>query len=309
MVQSLCKLAAPMVCAVVVGGGTAPAAGAKLTVGIGDNSPAMFSSSKFTAMRPQSARQIVFWNVAVMRNKKYLNYARAWLNGARRDGVQPMVTFGGNGNYIPTVAQYTAAVRAFIHDVPTVKLYTPWNEPDWIYRPKLANNPTLAAAYFNALVKNCRGCTVAAGDLYRPVSGTGGGLGAWIRAYKKGLRYKPKAWALHPYDDVRAHKTAQIQTLERYIGGARVWLTEISGVIRRGHWTFGPQSPAAANRDERYLFALPKRFHHITAIYHFQWQGTVDGPHTGWDSGLLGPKGAPRPAYWTVKNAAHGKLP
>jgi Glycosyl hydrolase catalytic core len=201
-------------------------------------------------------------------------------------------------------------VRAFIHDFPTVKLYTAWNEPDWIYRPALANHPTLAAAYYNALVKNCRGCTVAAGDLYRPVSGTGGGLGAWIKAYQKGLRSKPRAWALHPYDDVRGHKTAQIQTLERYVGGAQVWLTEISGLIRRGHWAFPPkQSPAAAAKDEQFLFALPKRFHHITAIYHYQWQGTVDGPHTGWDSGLLGPKGVPRPAYWVVYNAAHGKLP
>ena len=309
MVQSLRKLAAPMICAAVVGGAAAPAADAKLTVGIGDNNSAMFSQPLFQQMHVTTARQIVFWNVAVMSNKTYLNDARAWINAARADGVRPLVSFGGNGNYIPTVAQYTAAVKAFIHDFPTVKLYTAWNEPDWIYRPALANHPALAASFFNALVKNCRGCTIAAGDLYRPVSGPGGGLGAWIKAYQKGLRYKPKVWALHPYTDVRSHKTAQIQTLERYIGGAQVWLTEISGLIRRGHWPFPNQSPAAAGKDEQFLFALPKRFHHITAIYHYQWQGTIDGPNTGWDSGLIDPQGTPRPAYWVVYNAAHGKLP
>jgi hypothetical protein len=308
MLKGLGRLLLPVACVGAVACG-ASAADAKLTVGIGDSSPAMFSQTLFKNLHPQAARQIVFWNAAVMKNKKYLNSARAWIKAAQADGTQPLVTFGGNGNYIPTVAQYTAAVKAFIHDNPTVKLYTPWNEPDWIYRPALANHPTLAASYFNALVKSCRGCTVAAGDLYRPVSGPGGGLGSWIKAYEKGLRYKPKAWALHPYNDVRSHKTSQIQTLERYIGGAQVWLTEISGVIRRGHWGFPNQSPAAAAKDEQFLFALPKRFHHITAIYHYQWQGTVDTPNTGWDSGLIGPQGVPRPAYWVVLNAAHGKLP
>jgi hypothetical protein len=28
-----------------------------------------------------------------------------------------------------------------------------------------------------------------------------------------------------------------------------------------------------------------------------------------WDSGLLGPNGKPRPAYWTFANAVKGKLP
>ena len=307
MLKQLARLAAPLACVGAVAC-AATSADAKLTVGIGDDNPAMFSQQLFQRMHVTTARQIVFWNVAVMSNKAYLNNARAWINAAQADGVQPLVSFGGNGNYIPTVAQYTAAVKAFIHDFPTVKLYTAWNEPDWIYR-SLSRNPALAAAFYNALVKNCHGCTIAAGELYRPVSGPGGGLGAWIKAYQKALRYKPKVWALHPYNDVRGHKTAQIQTLERYIGGAQIWLTEISGLIRRGHWGFPNQSPAAAGRDEQFLFALPKRFHHITAIYHYQWQGTVDGPTTGWDSGLIAPQGAPRPAYSVVYNAAHGKLP
>jgi hypothetical protein len=305
MLESACKLVLPMLCTGALGGAHAAPAGAKLTVGIGDNNPAMFSQPKFTALHPQAARLIVFWNVATIRNKAYLNYARSWINAAEADGVQPLVSFGGNGNYIPTVGQYTSAVKAFIRDFPSVKLYTAWNEPDWIYR-SLSRNPCLAASYFNALVRVCRGCTVAAGEFYRPVTD---GLASWIRAYKRGLRYTPKAWALHPYDDVRGHQTAQIQTLERYIGRSQIWLTEISGLLRRGHWQFKNQSSIGANRDERFLFALPKRFHNITAIYHYQWQGTVDGPSTGWDSGLIGPQGTPRPAYYTVRDAAHGKLP
>ena len=276
MVQSLCKLALPIVCAAALGGGAAPAS-AKLTVGIGDNNPAMFSQPRFTALHPQAARMIVFWNVAVMNNKKYLNYARAWITDAERAGVEPLVLFAGNGNYIPTVAQYTAAVQAFLHDFPTVKLYTAWNEPDWIYR-SLSRNPGLAASFFNALVRVCHGCTVAAGDVYRPANQ---GLALWIRGYKKGLRYRPKAWALHPYDDVRTRTTSQIRAFEQATGNSQIWLTEISGLLRRGHWPYPNQSSIGANRDERFLFALPKRFHRITAIYHYQWRGTVTDPIPG----------------------------
>jgi hypothetical protein len=296
----------PLACAGALSGATLTgAASAKLVVGVSDNGAAMFSSSRFIAAHVQTARDVVFWNVAVIRNKKALNLTRTWIRAAEQAGVQPLISFGGNGNYIPTVAQYTRAVKAFVRDFPSVKLYTAWNEPDWIYRPALANHPTLAAAYFNALVRSCRHCTVAAGEVYRPASD---GLASWIRAYKRGLRYRPAAWAIHNYDDVRGHKTDQLRALESVTKGP-IWLTEISGVERRGHWQFKNQNVFGANRDERFLFSLPKRFHRISRIYHFEWQGTVDTPHTGWDSGLIGPGGVPRPAYYTLRSAAAGKLP
>jgi Glycosyl hydrolase catalytic core len=304
MLKRLARLTLPLACVGVAACGAA-SADAKLVVGIGDDNPAMFSQPLFQRLHVTTAREFAFWNVAVMKDKASLNATRAWINAAQAAGIKPLVSFAGNGNYIPTVAQYTAAVKAFIHDFPSVKLYTAWNEPDWVYR-SLGKNPKLAAQFFNALYQVCRGCTVAAGDLYRPVND---GLAAWIKSYKRALRFKPKAWALHPYDDVRAHKTGQIQTLERYIGNTPIWLTEISGLLRRGHWPYPNQSAAAAGRDEKFLFQLPKRFRNITAIYHYQWQGTVPSPNTGWDSGLIAPNGTPRPAYNVVYNAAHGKLP
>jgi hypothetical protein len=245
---------------------------------------------------------MVFWNVAVMRNKRPLRATRRWVQAAEAAGVQPMISFAGNGNYIPSVKVYTAAIKAFLRDFPQVKVFTPWNEPDWIYRPALANHPSLAAGYFNALARWCHGCTIVAGDVYRPVNQ---GLASWVRAYARGLHHRPAAWALHPYDDVRSHTTGQIRAFQRVTRGP-IWLTEISGVERRGHWQFKNQNVFAANRDERYLFALPKRFHRITRIYHYQWQGL---PHAPWDSGLIGPRGQPRPAYNTVRSAAQGHLP
>jgi hypothetical protein len=316
MVHRLSRFLVPLTCACALACAAPAAASAQVAIGISDNGSSMFTSRYFTGINITTARVGVEWNAAVMKDHTDLNLTRAWLNAAQRAGVQPLVTFvadgGSAGNYIPSAKVYTAAIKAFIHDFPRVKLYTPWNEPDWVYRPGIANHPTVAASYFNALVANCHGCTVAAGDLYLPAPQ----LGAWIRAYKRGLRYRPAAWALHNYYDVRSHGSAQVRTLESLTSG-QIWLTEISGVIRRGHWQYANQSSAAAAKDETYLFSMPKRFPRITRIYHYQWQGTVDTPSTGWDSGLLGPQGVPRPAYWslakavgarrTVKHATRGR--
>jgi hypothetical protein len=214
-----------------------------------------------------------------------------------------MVSFtadtGTTSSFVPDTAQYAAAIKVFLRDFPQVKTYSAWSEPDWVYRPKLANNPALAASYYNTLVSDCHGCTVAAGDLYLPASQ----LGPWIRRYKRYLHGRPSVWALHNYYDVRTHTTSQLRTMLSLTSG-QIWLTEISGLERRGHWPYPNQSVTAAARDEAFLFTLPKRFPRVTRIYHYQWQGTHPGPNTGWDSGLLYPNGTPRPAYNVVAKAA-----
>lgn len=277
-----------------------------LTVGVGDDGSSMFSSTWFRRLPIRIARYGIPWNAATTRDHTDLNRFSDWLHWAKAMHVQPLVSFGAPGgsagNYIPDDRTYTRAVKAFIHRFPQVKTYTPWNEPEFPYRA-LGRQPGLAAAYFNTLVRACRHCTIVAGDLYLPASA---GLESWVRAYKRGLRFKPVAWAIHPYDDVRTHTTGSIRVLERYVGGAQIWLDEISGVLRRGHWPFPNQSPNAANRDERFMFVLPKIFHNITRIYHYQWQAVPASP---WDSALLGPGGQPRPAYWTFANAVKGRLP
>jgi Glycosyl hydrolase catalytic core len=304
MAQRLTKFVLPLACACALAAVAAPAAAATtLSVGISDDNPAMFADPLFNRINLTVAREMVPWNAAVMRNKSSLRAARGWAQDAINDHVQPMISFvadsGAAGNYIPSTKVYTSAIRAFLKAVPQVKVYAPWNEPDWTYRPGLANNPGLAASYYNALVRYCRGCTVVAGDLYLPAPQ----LGPWIRAYKRHLARRPTVWALHNYYDVRTHTTSQLRTMLALTSG-QIWLTEISGVERRGHWQFPNQSVTAAAKDERFLFSLPARFHRVTRIYHYQWQGTHPSADTGWDSGLLYPNGTPRPAYYVVAKAA-----
>ena len=189
---------------------------------------ALFSSPQFKQLHVHTVRNMIFWNVAVMRNKTPLNNLKVWLAAAKRAHLAPLISFAGNGNLIPSTKTYTTAIRAFIRIFPQVKLYTPWNEPDWIYRPKLANHPKLAASYYNALVKYCHGCTVAAGDVYRAANQR---LGSWVRSYAKWLHPRPKAWAIHPYNDVRTHTTKQLQAFQKVTKGP-IWFDEISGVLR-----------------------------------------------------------------------------
>jgi hypothetical protein len=306
MVNRVARRILPLacICAAVAVAALPSSAGAKVTIGISDNGVGMFSSPWFQKLHLTTVRNMVFWNVAVLKDKAPLNATRAWLSDAKSDHVAPLISFTGNGNYVPSVAVYTQAVKAFIKDFPQVKLYTAWNEPDWIYRPKLADHPELAAAYYKALVQACHGCTIVAGDVYRPVSGPGGGLKNWVRAYARALaklHVHAAAWALHPYNDVRTHKPLQLEALESVTSGP-IWFDEISGVLTRGHWPYPNQSAAAANRDEQYLFSMPKKFPRIARIYHYQWQGTPAAP---WDSGLIGANGTPRPAYYSLLKALH----
>lgn len=286
-----------------------PATAGAVVIGIGDNNPAMFSDPRFAALDITTARYTIPWDVVTRRaDRADLNAFRGWLSAAQQAHVNPLISFGADftnpaANYVPTVAQYKTAVKAFLKDFPQIKLYTPWNEPDFSYRT-LARNPTLAANYFNALYEMCRGCTVLAGDVYLPTTGVAtidhavARLGPWLKAYVKGLHHRPAGWALHDYTEIRARNTSQLQTLMSMTSGP-IWLDETGGVLRRGHWQYPNQSAAAAAKDEQYLLSLSKRYHRIARIYHYEWQGNTSA---GWDSGLIAPNGSTRPAYNVLLN-------
>ena len=290
-----------------------PATAGAVVIGIGDNSPAMFSDPRFGALDITTARYTIPWDVVTRRaDRGDLAAFRAWLAGAQEAHVSPLISFGADftnpaANYVPTVSQYKSAVKAFLKDFPQVKLYTAWNEPDFSYRT-LARNPSLAANYFNSLYEMCRGCTVLAGDVYLPTTGAAtidhsvATLGPWLKAYVKGLHHRPAGWALHDYTEVRARNTSQLRTLMSLTSGP-IWLDETGGVLRRGHWQYRNQSAAAAARDEQYLLGLTKRFHRIARIYHYQWDAN---PLAGWDSGLIAPNGQTRPAYTVLLNWVTG---
>jgi hypothetical protein len=279
-------------------------------IGIGDPIPSMFADPRFSRLGIRTAREVVPWDVVTRQaDEPDLAAFRVWLRAAQAAKVTPLISFGadfGNpaANYVPTVSQYDRAVKAFLDAFPQIRTYTAWNEPDFVYR-SLARHPDLAANYFNALFELCHRCTVLAGDVYLPTAAAVPRsarasffngippLGPWLRAYIRGLRHRPAGWALHDYIEVRGRNTLQLRTLMSMTSGP-IWLDETGGVLQRGHWWFPNQSATSAAQDEQFLLALTKRYHRVTHIYHYEWQGVANA---GWDSGLIGPNGTPRPAY------------
>jgi hypothetical protein len=287
-------------------------------IGIGDQNPGMFADPHFAKLGVTTARAVVPWDVVTRpSDAPDLTAFRGWLRAAQGARVTPMISFGADStnpaaNYVPTVSQYTHAVDAFLKAFPQITTYTPWNEPDFVYR-SLARHPELAAAYFNALFELCGHCTVLAGDVYLPTAAavprSARGrffngippLGPWLRAYIRGLHHRPAGWALHDYIEIRGHNTLQLQTLMSMTSGP-IWLDETAGILSRGHWWFSNQSATAAAADEQFLLSLPTRYARIAGIYHYEWQGMAGA---GWDSGLIAPSGAPRPAYTVLLNWMH----
>ncbi len=288
--KALLALTCTLACAVAL----PAAASAKATVGIADTTPAFFSDPRFLALHIHEARLVVPWDVATSSSQRTtLNQVAAWVSAAQAAKVSPMISFGDNLKYVPTVHQYSVAVHAFMKRFPQVHQFTAWNEPDFPY-VKLAHDPRLAAQFYNQLVFASMGHhnTVVAGDMFMPAPQ----LGAYLRQYVRYLAVRPSAWALHDYRDIRGRSTAQLTTFERYTKGP-IWLDETGGIERRGHWTYKNQSAAAAAKDEQWLFNLPSRFHRISYIFHYQWQAV---PSAGWDSGLIDASGHERPAYSVV---------
>ena len=313
MSKRMSRVIVSIVCAIGFGVAVPATAGA-VTIGIGDQNPAMFSDPRFAALGITTARDVIPWDIVTRRaDRGDLAAFRGWLSAAEAANVTPFISFGADyrnpaANYVPSVGQYKTAVKAFLKEFPQVKNYTAWNEPDFSYR-SLARKPALAANYFNALYEMCRHCTVLAGDVYLPATGTAfidhsvATLAPWLRAYVKGLHHRPGGWALHDYTEVRGRNTSQLRVLMSMTSGP-IWLDETGGVLRRGHWQYHNQSAAAAAQDEQFLLSLSKRFHRIARIYHYQWQAN---PLAGWDSGLIAADGQPRPAYTVLLNWIRGK--
>lgn len=285
-----CAFACACACA-----GALPSAASAFVVGLGDQVSSAFSDPRFLKLSIREARLVVPWDTALRGHGRQLRQASDWLSAAKRAGVTPLVSFGQDGSRIPTVAQYTTAIQSFVRRFPAVRRFTAWNEPDFPWTD-LGHEPRLAAAFFNVLARSCRGCLVIAGDLFMPAAQ----LRPYLRSYIQGLRVAPAAWALHDYTDVRSHSATQLRVMLALTRGP-VWLDETGGIERRGHWQYPNQSAVRADRDEKFLFSLARRYPRVSRVYHYQWRAV---PWAGWDSALVAANGRLRPAYGVVAAAA-----
>jgi hypothetical protein len=283
---------------------------AKLSIGISDQTPHFFADKYFAPLKIKRARLVVPYNI-MTRKDYWVDYLQFWLDEAKRTGVEPHIAFGIAGvedKYLgkgPKPRQYKTMIRQFRKKYPQVRTFTPWNEVNHSFQPT-AKRPRLAYQYYRALNSVCPQCKVLAADVLDDAN-----MESWLRKFKR--YYKGTGtWGIHNYQDAnkrRSFRSSFTYKITKLVKG-QIWSTEAGGIV--GFKTIKGKvgykySLKRQLRAQRYLFKLMShrkvrlRYQRVY-IYHYFGSWSKNGKKTNrWDSGLLGPNGKPRPAYYDLK--------
>ena len=280
-----------------------------LAVGIGEQHPAMFADTRFRALGIRYARVSIGWNALTSRSQS--RFLATWLRAARADGVHPLISFEhswlpGRSRILPSAAQFAAQFRALHARYPWVSDFAIWNEANYCGQPT-CRSPGLVAAYYRAARAACPSCNVLASELLDVP-----GMVAWVAAVRRALGHEPGIWGLHNYIGANRLSAASTRALLLATHG-QIWFTETGGVVaRHNHSSHDfPESATHAAQVTRFVFhRLVPLSPRIARVYLYQWSAGVHRREP-WDSGLVGPHGAPRPAFWVLVGELHtlGQLP
>jgi hypothetical protein len=285
------------------------AAARHLTIGLSDNSPAIFNDPRVAWLGVKIARLVVPWDVAKLPQE--LARQNVWLKAARAAGVEPLVAFEqdpAHPTLLPSVSAYGAAVKAFMKLYPYVRDYTPWNEENHYLQPT-SKNPERAAQYYNLLKSYCASCSITAADVL-DISN----MAEWVEQF---LRYAnhPTLWGMHNYADLSSGTHTKTSLLLSLVHG-QIWFTETGGVVwryehpnngHRGYYIV--HSEAYAAKVASHLVALANISPRITRVYYYQWRvpktlawAKLHGK-LSWDSGLIRPDCTVRAAFVVIARA------
>jgi hypothetical protein len=262
-----------------------------VTVGIGEPSPELFQDPRFQATGIKHARLIVPFDV-VKAGGWPLAVADLWLERARRDGVEPLVSFSRSfvkRRRLPSVRQYAARVAEFRSRYPWVREFSTWNEANHSGTQPTGRHPRRTATYYRALRRMCAGCTVVAVEVLLTHSWR---TWRWIRRFRERAGRGPHIFGLHNYPDVTRRRSLNTRLFLRRVPRAEVWLTETGGVVRFRHWK---HNEARAARAVRHVFRMASAFPRVRRVYLYNWR--ADG-NARWDSGLISREGVERQGYW-----------
>jgi hypothetical protein len=270
---------------------------ARFVLGIGDQSVNMLNDPRFSALGVTDTRVVLPYNV-VSDAAQLARYAPI-LDTAQARGIRVLVAFTGRADrarHLPSVREYTGALRGFRARFPWIRDLSAWNEANHAQQPT-ARRPAQAARLYNALRAECRGCRIVAADVLDQA-----GFQTWIRRFRRSAR-APRVWGLHNYVDVNRMRDSSIRRLRAATGRTgQIWLTETGGVVRFAR-SFGYDERRAARATRHVLRIAAAR--NVKRLYLYQWSGAPLGAR--WDSGLIAADGRPRPALNVVE--AYLRLP
>lgn len=269
---------------------------ARPTLGIGDQSPAMYDDPRFQALGVRHTRVVVPFDL--MSDPVQFGRFAPILDAARSHDVEVLVAFNhrvDSHTFLPSVKAYTRGFKAFRKRFPWVRHVSPWNEANHRTQPT-HDNPRAAARFYNAVRANCSGCVIVAADVLDQ-----SGFERWIKTFRRHAK-APKIWGLHNYQDVNRMRDRSVARMRKATGRGRIWLTETGGIVRFARsWAYDERRAARATR---HVLGVARR-HRLERIYLYRWTGEPLGSR--WDSGLIAPDGRPRPALNVVE--AHLRRP
>jgi hypothetical protein len=290
-----------------------PAGASAATIGIAENSPNMFTDPLFGKLGVKQARLVVSWNVATARNDE-INRVIDYISRAQASGVTPLVTFEharGDASVcnkkknrkkaqckLPTLKQYTAAIKRFHAVFPSVRNVVAWNEINHFTQPtyKHAKN---AAQFTNAARKVFKGGTVVVADILDQADNTSAkhpkfkSTVRYIKQFRHFYKGPRNVCGVHNYSDVNRFRTTGTRAIIGALGCKQIWLTETGGLYKFAGFK---ASQARQLRATKYMFKVAKQIKKIKRLYVYSWFGGVT---PRFDAGLVA-HGKPRKAYAEV---------
>lgn len=313
--RRLVTLSACALTALAVSG---PAAQAAPTYGISDQQATTFSNPLYDGLKLKVARYVAPYDV--MFDTTQLSRWDAWYKAALADGQRILVSFEhsrteGKQQLTPTVGQYDTAMRAFRAQYPRVKDINTWNEvnacqkgtrterqPVGICKPSKAK---LLNQFYGVSRKVFTGATIIPMDVLDDRSTSASTAVAYIKAFKKVAKVKPKVWGVHNYSDTNRFSQTRTKKILAAIGRTGdVWLLETGGQLS----VFGgteSEKAAKAAKALKCMFYIAKKQPRVKRVYIYQFNGAAPG--ASFDAGLVDFNGAPRPGYTVVKRRSSAK--
>lgn len=269
-----------------------------LTVGVGDNGPHMFDDARYQSLDMRISRKIIPYDF--YRSQFERDQLSAWLAGAKREGVRPLIAFSHSHTRpkkLPSVREFQTALRNLRRLHPEVRDFSPWNEANHHTQPTWSN-PKRAAQFYNTARKICRGCRIIAADVLDIKN-----MLRWVKEFKRHA-YKPTLWGLHSYYDANHNTPWRKSSVKLLLDNVRgnVWMTEVGGLVAFSRaYRYSERRGANGLRN---TLRLARKSRRIQRVYLYSWYGTVHSPRRppySWDSGIVAADGAARPAYFTLK--------
>jgi hypothetical protein len=267
------------------------AASAAPILGFGDQNAATFADHRFGALHIHQTRYYVRWDA--FRHADEVAAMDAWMAAARARHTDPLISFGHSRHTrtMPTPGYLAAVLRAIRKRYPWVHQFATWNEVNLRYE-HLHRDPRRVVAYYRALRRACRSCTVLIAELVDTRN---------VFAYAAKLeryagRRSSTIWGLHNYVDVNYFLTSRTRRFLRTIAG-RVWLTETGGIVHRRKNGRNRYTARRALKANRWLLEaiLPLSSTRIRRVYLYEWRAMTR--HDRWDTALIDCRGKARPSY------------